>query len=81
MRAEYGEPVREALADAPPAIAKAFFKQLRLLEQNLHHPSLHAKKFDEARDIRQTRVNDDWRFYFKIIDDVYRIIKVRRHPK
>jgi hypothetical protein len=40
-----------------------------------------AKKYDEAKGIWQDRVNDDWRFYFAIIDDIYRILKVIRHPK
>jgi hypothetical protein len=30
-------------------VGKAFFKQIKFLEQNLHHPSLRAKKYDEAR--------------------------------
>ncbi len=81
MRVEYGDAVRRALDAASPAVARAFFKQLKFLEQNLHHPSLRAKKYDEARDIWQARVNDKWRFYFKIADGAYHIIKVRRHPK
>jgi AbrB family looped-hinge helix DNA binding protein len=47
--------------DAPLAVRKAFRKQLRFLAENLQHPSLRAKKYDEARDIWQARVNDDWR--------------------
>jgi hypothetical protein len=49
MKVEYSHAVNEALENAPAAIQKAFFKQVRLLEQNLHHPSLRAKKFDEPR--------------------------------
>jgi hypothetical protein len=30
-------------------------------------PSLRAKKYDEAQDYWQARVNRDWRFYFTII--------------
>ena len=60
---------------------KAFFKQVKFLEQNLLHPSLHAKKYDEAKDLWQARVNKDWRFYFTITDDTYRIEKVIAHPK
>ena len=60
---------------------RAFEKQLRFLMDNLLHPSLHAKKFDEANDLWQARVNRDWRFYFTIIDDTYRIEKVSAHPK
>jgi hypothetical protein len=29
----------------------AFFKQVKFLEQNLHHPSLRAKKYDDSQDI------------------------------
>ena len=33
---------------APPAIQKAFDKQVKLLVENIHHPSLRAKKYNEA---------------------------------
>ena len=35
---------------APLAIQKAFEKQVRLLQKNFNHPSLHAKKYDQASD-------------------------------
>jgi len=66
---------------APNQVQKAFDKQVTLLAANLHHPSLHAKKYDEARDVWQARVNNDWRFYFKIVDDAYLLVEIRRHPK
>jgi hypothetical protein len=47
----------EALKDAPPNVRRAFEKQVRFLAANLQHPSLHAKKYDEARDVWQARVN------------------------
>jgi hypothetical protein len=50
MTVEYGDAVAEALENAPPAVRKAFFKQIKFLQQNLHHPSLRAKKYDEAKD-------------------------------
>jgi mRNA-degrading endonuclease RelE of RelBE toxin-antitoxin system len=81
MRIDFTDRVLDALEDAPPAVHKAFRKQLRFLAENLHHPSLRAKKYDEARDIRQARVNDDWRFYFKIVDDTYRLENLKKHPK
>ena len=62
-------------------VRRAFYKQLAFLERDLHHTSLHAKKYDEARDIWQARVNKDWRFYFKILNDVYMIRDVVPHPK
>jgi plasmid maintenance system killer protein len=71
----------EAFTEAPPAVRRAFEKQLRFLAGNIQHPSLHAKKYDEARDLWQARVNRDWRFYFTITDDAYRIEDVTPHPK
>jgi len=71
----------EALKDAPQNVRRAFHKQLRLLVENLRHPSLHAKKYDEARDLWQARVNRDWRFYFTITHDTYRIEDTIPHPK
>ena len=43
---------------------------MKFLEQNLRHPSLRAKKYDESRGLWQARVSKDWRFYFLIQDDV-----------
>jgi hypothetical protein len=62
-------------------VRKAFYKQIRFLAANLHHPSLRAKKYDESQDPWQARVNKDWRFYFQIQDDTYIILDVIPHPK
>ncbi len=81
MKIDFTDRVLDALEDAPPAVRKAFRKQLTFLAENLHHPSLHAKKYDEARDLWQARVTRDWRFYFKIVGDTYRLEEIRKHPK
>jgi mRNA-degrading endonuclease RelE of RelBE toxin-antitoxin system len=49
MKIDFTDRVLDALEDAPPAVRKAFRKQLRFLAVNLQHPSLRAKKYDEAR--------------------------------
>ena len=49
--------------------------------QNLRHPSLHAKKYDEGKDRWQARVNQDWCFYFVIQDDTCILLDITRHPK
>lgn len=54
----------KSYGDAPRTVQKACDKQLAFLMNDLRHPSLHAKKYDEARDVWQGRINDDWRFYF-----------------
>jgi plasmid maintenance system killer protein len=82
MKLNFSSPrVAAALKDAPLTIRRAFYKQAALLAGNLHHPSLRAKKYDEANDIWQARVNRDWRFYFMIVDDAYVILDVIPHPK
>ena len=54
---------------APESVQRAFDKQLLLLLENSHNPSLRVKKYDEANQLWQARVNRDWRFYFTIEDD------------
>lgn len=73
--------VIESLKDAPAPVRRAFNKQLRFLLQNLNHPSLNAKKYDQAEDLWQARVNQSWRFYFNIESDTYIIRDVVPHPK
>jgi mRNA interferase RelE/StbE len=81
MKLDYTERFIKSLEDAPPHIQKAFYKQASLLLENLRHPSLRAKKYDEARDIWQARVTQAWRFYFQIVDDTYFLIDIIPHPK
>jgi mRNA interferase RelE/StbE len=68
-------------AKAPYQVQRAFDKQSLLLVQNLHHPSLRAKKYDESRGLWQARVNKDWRFYFLIRNDICHIVDIVLHPK
>ena len=70
-----------AYMEAPLAVQKAFDKQVKLLVQNLRHPSLRAKKYDEGRNIWQARIKRDWRFYFSIEGDTYIIRDLIPHPK
>ena len=81
MRLVYTARFRKRYAEAPGAIQRAFDKQADLLLENLRHPSLHAKKYDEAQDIWQARVTRDWRFYFSIEGDAYILHTIRTHPK
>jgi plasmid maintenance system killer protein len=81
MRLLYSERFRESFEDAPLLIQQTFERKVVFLLQNLHHPSLHAKKYDESRGIWQARVNKDWRFYFTIEDDAYFLIDIVTHPQ
>ena len=81
MRIDYLPRALEALEDAPAKVRKAFFKQVKFLQQDLRHPSLKAKKYSAAEDLWQARVNRDWRFYFNIAGDTYIIRDIIPHPK
>jgi mRNA interferase RelE/StbE len=81
MRAVYAKRFLEGYANAPPHVQKAVDRRVTLLLENLRHPSLRAKKYDEARDIWQARVDGGWRFYFRIEGDTYVLETIRPHPK
>ena len=81
MKLSYTRNALGTLNNLPVSIRKAFYKQAAFLVANLHHPSLHAKKYNEAEDKWQARVNRSWRFYFTIKGDTYIISDIIPHPK
>ena len=81
MKIGYTKRTAKRLGNLRPDLRKAFYKQVGFLAEDIQHPSLHAKKFDEANDIWQARINRDWRFYCTIKDDTYTIISIIPHPK
>jgi mRNA-degrading endonuclease RelE of RelBE toxin-antitoxin system len=80
MRLDYSPQFLRSYAKSPSRIQKLFQKQVTLLLQNLRHPSLRAKKYDEARNIWQARVDGGWRFYFQIRGDTYYLLNITPHP-
>ena len=56
-------------------------KQMSALRRDLRHPSIRAKKYHEANDVWQGRINRDYRFYFHISGDTYYILMIVPHPK
>jgi hypothetical protein len=81
MRLFYTERFRQSYADAPAGIQKRCDKQLAFLAQDLRHPSLRAKKYDETQNIWQGRISQSWRFYFMIEEDTYYLLDLMPHPK
>lgn len=81
MKIHYTQRLLKSYAHAPAEVQEAFDKQTGLLKENLRHPSLRAKKYDEAHSVWQARVTRDWRFYFTIEGDTYIIIGLTPHPK
>ena len=81
MKLRWTSHFTRSYSKAPEDIQTAFGKQSLLLLQNLRHPSLRAKKYDEVKDRWQARVTKDWRFYFLIQDDTYILQDITSHPK
>ena len=81
MKAHYTQRLLRIYAKAPPEVQRAFDKQVRILLADPHHPSLRAKKYDEAGGLWQARINRDWRFYFTIEGDTYHLVEMSPHPK
>ena len=81
MKLLYSPRFSKQYRDAPLSVKRAFDKQAKLLVHDLRHPSLHAKKYDEARDIWQARVTREWRFYFTIEGDTYHVHTIIPHPR
>lgn len=81
MNRQLTERAAQDYEEAIPAVRKAFDKQMKFLLENLRHPSIQAKKIDETKDIWQGRVNQDWRFFFKIVGGTYVVIRIVPHPK
>jgi mRNA-degrading endonuclease RelE of RelBE toxin-antitoxin system len=81
VRVQYTASTARTLSRLPDSVRKALYKQVAFLVEDLGPPSLRAKKYDEARDLRQARVNRDWRFYFRMEGDTYVIADVIAHPK
>ena len=81
MRHIFGKGFVERLENLPKETQQKFWKQLGFLVSDLRHPSLHAKKYDEAKGIWQARVDRSYRFYFLIDEDIYILLDIRGHPK
>ena len=80
MRLEVTHRARRQYQDLPKRLRDRVDKQLSALLTNLRHPSSLAKKYDERRDVWQGRVNRDYRIYFTIEGDAYRILSIIPHP-
>jgi len=80
MKVLFSERFAKSFRNAPEKIQRDFGKQLGHLLRDLRHPSLRTKKYDEAREIWQARVEGGWRFYFLVKGDVYELVDIIPHP-
>lgn len=81
MKIFYHESFRRSLEAFPDDIKKKLKKQINYLVKNIRHPSLHSKKYDEAQNIWQARVDKGVRFYFSIEGETYFLLDIKNHPK
>ncbi|HYQ87366.1 MAG TPA: hypothetical protein VES59_09015 [Bacteroidota bacterium] len=81
MYFRYSDRFLRSYESAPANIQRAFDRRLLFLARDLRHPSLRAKKYDEARGIWQARVTKGWRFYFTIEGGTYHLHDIIPHPK
>ncbi len=81
MRVRWTDRFRRDFHASPATIQGALEKPVAFLIHDLRHPSLRAKKFDEAHDICQARVTGAWRFSFRIEGDTYQLLTITRHPE
>lgn len=79
MKVRYTPHFKRSYLSLSKEIKKKFKKQIKYLLNNLRHPSLWAKKYDEERNIWQARVNQGYRFYFSIEKDTYILLNIKRH--
>ncbi|TSC55917.1 MAG: hypothetical protein Greene071421_580 [Parcubacteria group bacterium Greene0714_21] len=81
MKVRFAEPFSRAYTKLSHQTKQNFEKQLKFLIRNLRHPSLHAKKYNEANDVWQARVDSKYRFYFQILGETYLILNIFKHPE
>jgi mRNA-degrading endonuclease RelE of RelBE toxin-antitoxin system len=81
MKTEFSPRAAKDYRNLTPELKTLVRKQLGLLRDNFRHPSLDAKKYGGTDDVWQGRVNRNYRFYFRIIDDTYQILMIIPHPK
>lgn len=62
MQLHYTDRFLKDYAHAPLSVQRAFDRKAAFLVINILHPSLRAKKYNEAEEIWQARVTDNWRF-------------------
>ncbi len=81
MKIQYYLGFKDELNRFPKEVREKFYKQANHLRNDIRHPSLRAKKYDESRGIWQARVDKGVRFYFLIKGDTYILLYIKKHPK
>ena len=81
MKISYADRFKRNFKNLDRITQNKFEKQIGYLLNDILHPSLNAKKYDESNNIWQARVDRNFRFYFNIDKDIYYLLDIRKHPK
>ncbi len=65
----------------PKSLQRKADKQFLYLIENISHPSLNIKKYQDFDNLWQGRIDKSYRFYFHIIEPNYIIVSIINHPK
>ena len=63
----------------PPAVQELTDKKLRLLAQEVSHPSLRVKKVQGLRNVFEGSITMDYRFLFQITSEGYILLRIGKH--
>jgi len=63
----------------PPTIQELTDKKLRLLAQEVSHPSLRVKKVQGLRNVFEGSITMDYRFLFQITSEGYVLLRIGKH--
>jgi mRNA-degrading endonuclease RelE of RelBE toxin-antitoxin system len=63
----------------PEDIKERLAKQLQLLQQNPHYPSLNTKKMKYPGDIWEGRITRSYRFTYQVAENTYILRRVGVH--
>ena len=81
MKIRFSESFKKSFKKLPLEVKRKFEKRASFLLRDMMHPSLRCKKREELGDIWQARVDDNYRFFFWIIENTYFIINITKHEK
>jgi len=79
---ESSQRFKDAYLDLPPEIQAKVKKALRLLAENLRHPSLQTKPIHGVQGIYEARVDQNYRMtYERLPGDIVRMRTVGKHDQ
>ena len=79
---ESSQRFKQAYRDLPPEIQAKVKKALRLLAENVRHPSLQTKPIQGVQGVYESRVDQNYRMtYERLSGDIVRMRTVGKHDQ